>query len=58
MVALLSLYIYINDPTKPSIRHDDSFSAVVDNGIVKALNVEPDGTGYTSSAAECTLKQV
>lgn len=31
---------------------------VVDNGVVKALNVEPDGTGYTVSAAEATLKQV
>lgn len=58
MWSRFSLSIYINDPTKPYIRHDDSFSAVVDNGVVKALNVEPDGTGYTSSAAECTLKQV
>jgi peroxiredoxin len=29
----------------------------VEDGKVKALNVEPDGTGYTTSAAESTLKQ-
>lgn len=36
----------------------DRFSAVVDDGIVKSLNVEPDGVGYTISSAENTLKQV
>jgi len=34
------------------------FSMVVEDGVVKAENVEPDGTGYTTSSAEETLKQV
>ncbi len=34
------------------------FSAVVVDGMIKAINVEPDGTGYTTSSAESTLKQV
>mmetsp|Transcript_20844 Transcript_20844/g.27434 ORF Transcript_20844/g.27434 Transcript_20844/m.27434 type:complete len:188 (+) Transcript_20844:62-625(+) len=33
------------------------FSAVVEDGIVKALNVEPDGAGYSVSSAENTLEQ-
>lgn len=28
------------------------FSMVIDNGIVKSLNVEPDGTGLTCSLAD------
>lgn len=34
------------------------FSMVVEDGVVKAAAVEPDGTGYTTSSAENTLKQV
>ncbi|KAL1788720.1 peroxiredoxin-5, mitochondrial [Sigmodon hispidus] len=34
------------------------FSMVVDNGIVKALNVEPDGTGLTCSLAPNILSQL
>ncbi|CAO2584486.1 Peroxiredoxin-5, mitochondrial [Lemmus lemmus] len=34
------------------------FSMVVDNGIVKALNVEPDGTGLTCSLASSILSQL
>lgn len=34
------------------------FSMVLEDGIVKSLSVEPDGTGYTVSSAESTLKQV
>jgi peroxiredoxin len=31
---------------------------VVEDGVVKAAAIEPDGTGYTTSSAENTLKQV
>lgn len=34
------------------------FSAVVVDGVVKSLNVEPDGTGYTVSTPEKALTQV
>lgn len=34
------------------------FSMVIDNGIVKALNVEPDGTGLTCSLAPNILSQL
>jgi peroxiredoxin len=34
------------------------FSMVVEDGLVKATAIEPDGTGYTVSSAENTLKQV
>ncbi|XP_050007967.1 peroxiredoxin-5, mitochondrial-like [Alexandromys fortis] len=34
------------------------FSMVVDNGVVKALNVEPDGTGLTCSLASSVLSQL
>lgn len=34
------------------------FSMVVDNGVVKALNVEPDGTGLTCSLASSILSQL
>lgn len=34
------------------------FSMVVEDGVVKHSAIEPDGTGYTTSSAENTLKQV
>ncbi|XP_008837158.1 peroxiredoxin-5, mitochondrial [Nannospalax galili] len=34
------------------------FSMVIDNGVVKALNVEPDGTGLTCSLAANILSQL
>ncbi|XP_012970193.3 peroxiredoxin-5, mitochondrial [Mesocricetus auratus] len=34
------------------------FCMVVDNGIVKALNVEPDGTGLTCSLASTIISQL
>nr|XP_012423380.1 PREDICTED: peroxiredoxin-5, mitochondrial isoform X2 [Odobenus rosmarus divergens] len=34
------------------------FSMVVEDGIVKSLNVEPDGTGLTCSLASNTLSQL
>lgn len=34
------------------------FSMVVEDGVVKAAAIEPDGTGYTTSSAENTLNQV
>jgi len=34
------------------------FSMVLEDGVVKAAAIEPDGTGYTVSSAENTLKQV
>jgi 2-Cys peroxiredoxin 5 len=34
------------------------FSAVVEDGVIKALNVEPDGTGLTCSLADPVLKQL
>nr|KAF6279511.1 peroxiredoxin 5 [Pipistrellus kuhlii] len=34
------------------------FSMVIENGVVKALNVEPDGTGLTCSLAPNILSQL
>ncbi|KAF6105682.1 peroxiredoxin 5 [Phyllostomus discolor] len=34
------------------------FSMVIDNGVVKSLNVEPDGTGLTCSLAPNILSQL
>uniref|UniRef100_A0A8C2N1L8 thioredoxin-dependent peroxiredoxin n=1 Tax=Cricetulus griseus TaxID=10029 RepID=A0A8C2N1L8_CRIGR len=34
------------------------FSMVIDNGVVKALNVEPDGTGLTCSLAPNIISQL
>lgn len=34
------------------------FSAVVEDGVVKTANIEPDGTGYSVSSAENILKQL
>lgn len=34
------------------------FSMVIDDGVVKSLNVEPDGTGLTCSLAPNILSQL
>lgn len=34
------------------------FSMLIENGVVKALNVEPDGTGLTCSLAPNILSQL
>lgn len=34
------------------------FSAFVDNGVVKALNIEPEGTGLTCSLSNVILEQI
>jgi 2-Cys peroxiredoxin 5 len=34
------------------------YSAIVEDGVIKTLNVEPDGSGLTCSLANVVLKQL
>lgn len=34
------------------------FSAIVEDGVIKSFNVEPDGTGLTCSLADPLMKQL